>query len=87
MAGVACGSTTAREQFEEDVVPVLEGSCLSASCHGVSADSEARGEVVNWDYFYVRIQDDGQIADLDAAYRTTLSRVNTIEQPEFSTLL
>lgn len=87
VAGLACGSSSARDQFELEVVPVLEGNCLSASCHGVSTDSEARGEVINWDYFFVRIENDGRIADIDDAYKTALSRINTLERPEFSSLL
>ncbi len=82
-----CGEPSARERFESDVVPVLEGSCAGTVCHGVAPDAEARGEVIDWTQLQIRVTADGRIADLDQAYAITKSRIDTIGRPELSTLL
>lgn len=82
-----CGPKTGREVFESDVAPVLEGRCLGTSCHGVSPGAEARGEVVDWTHFNVRVTTDGRIADMDGAYARAKTRITTLERAELSTLL
>lgn len=84
---VACASESGRERFEDAVVPVLEGHCLSPVCHGVGPSAEADGETIDWTQFHVRVTRDGIVADMDAAYAMVKSRINTIEVPEFSSLL
>lgn len=84
---VACGSDSPRSTFDSKIIPLLEGNCLSGNCHGVQAQSEANGEHINWDFFFIRIEEDGTVSNPDEAYATTLSRVNTLERAEFSTLL
>ena len=86
-AGVACQEPAPERVFERDVAPLLEGRCLSEACHGVGPASAERGEVVNWDFFHVRVREDGRIRDLESAYERTKSRINTIERGELSTLL
>ncbi|MCP4446870.1 MAG: hypothetical protein GY811_16200 [Myxococcales bacterium] len=87
IATAACGPDSPRSSFESEIVPLLERNCLSASCHGVQAGAEAGGETINWDYFYVRTKADGTVSSVAEAYATTLSRVNTSERAEYSTLL
>ncbi|MBI3201029.1 MAG: PD40 domain-containing protein [Myxococcales bacterium] len=87
LTGAGCGSPSPREDFETDVAPILEATCLSSVCHGVRPDAEARGEVIDWSFFHVRLAGDGTIADLDQAYATVKGRINTTEHPELSTFL
>ncbi len=84
---VSCGPAGPRERFESDVVPILEGYCLAGACHGVLPDAEARGEVINWEFFHIRVHEDLRIVDVDEAYEMVKSRINTIERAEFSSLL
>ncbi|MBK9265251.1 MAG: PD40 domain-containing protein [Polyangiaceae bacterium] len=83
----ACTPPSGRDRFESDVVPVLEGRCTSGVCHGVGPDAEKNGEIIEWQHFNVRIDALGRIADVDQAYAISKSRINTIEKPEFSSLL
>ncbi len=82
-----CGSDSAKEQFNHEVVPILESTCLASTCHGVLPDAEARGESVDFSFFFVRIRQDGRVLDREQAYERTKSRINTRERGEFSTLL
>lgn len=82
-----CGPETSREQFDSIVVPILERRCLTAACHGVALDAEARGEVIDWTQLHIRITDAGLVADLDQAYDIVKSRIDTAGRPEFSSLL
>lgn len=83
----ACGSPSPREVFVQDIVPLLEQNCLSSACHGVLPTSEARGEVVDFSFFFVRLRADGTVLDNEQAYERAKSRINTIERGEFSSLL
>ncbi|MEK6606469.1 MAG: hypothetical protein AABZ30_02305 [Myxococcota bacterium] len=85
----ACGPSESRgyERFEAEALPVLEARCASTTCHGVAADAEERGEVIDWSYFFVRVGADGRVADPRQAYDAAKGRINTVERPEFSTLL
>ncbi len=87
LACAACGDPSSRSSFESDIIPLLERNCLAASCHGVVAGAEENGETIHWDYFYIRIEHDGRVSNPSEAYETTRARINTIERPEFSTLL
>jgi len=69
------------------VLPVLEGRCFAAACHGVLGDAEQRGEVIDWEQFYVRTDAGGRAKNVRQAYERAKSRINTIEKPELSTLL
>lgn len=82
-----CGAPSARERFDRDVAPILESTCLSSVCHGVSPGAEAAGEVIDWSFFHVHTTRRGAIADLGQAYESAKSRINTLEHPELSTLL
>jgi len=83
----ACTPPSGRDRFESEVAPELERSCLSSACHGVDPNAEKNGEVIEWSHFNVRIDSLGRIADMDQAYAISKSRINTIEHPEFSSLL
>jgi hypothetical protein len=83
----ACRRASPKEVFATQVLPVLEGRCLSAACHGVSPDAEARGEVIDPSYFFVQTLADLRVADPENAYASAKRRINTGERPEFSTLL
>ncbi len=84
---LACSPPSARDRFESTVIPVLEGRCAGTVCHGVAPDAEDRGEIIEWQHFHVRVDAHGRIADVDQAYAMSKSRINTIERPEFSSLL
>ncbi len=83
----ACASESGRERFEVSVVPILERHCLSPVCHGVGPSAEADGERIDWTQFHIRVTRDGIVADVEAAYAMAKSRINTVEKPEFSSLL
>ncbi len=82
-----CPEVAPERVFAREVVPVLERSCAASTCHGVTPDAEARGEVVDWSTFVFRLDGDGHVADPEAARAAALPIVNTVEAPEFSTLL
>lgn len=85
-AASSCGSS-GRARFESDVAPLLERRCLGLPCHGVAQDAEARGEILDWTHFLVRVGADGRIADMDRAYATVKARIDTVERAELSSLL
>jgi hypothetical protein len=87
LAIVACGDPSPRDQFAQDVLPLLESSCLATACHGVAIGAEDDGEVIDWSYFHVRVDDDLRAVDVDAAYEAAKGRINTTEPAELSTLL
>lgn len=77
----ACASGP-RDDFERDVLPIIEQRCLTAACHGV-----APGDVFpDTPGLFVRIEASGRAADVDEAREAVLSRV-TGEAPRGSTLL
>jgi hypothetical protein len=53
----------------------------------VLPDAEARGEVIDWSFFHLRVAPDGTLADLEQAYANTKGRINTHEHAAFSSLL
>ncbi len=85
--GCGLGEQTPREQFEADVIPVLEQSCASSTCHGVPPLAELSGEVIEWERFFLSTDDAGRIINTDQAYTATLRAINTDESPAFSSLL
>ena len=87
LSTMGCTEPTAREQFEAEVVPVFEQYCAGGTCHGVAPGSEEAGDHIDWDFLYVRLDDDGTLANLDDAYASIKSRINTVEAPALSTLL
>jgi len=87
LAATGCGEQTPRAQFEDDVVPILEQNCLGSTCHGVFPRAEADGDVIDWDFFHVRVNGDGTVASYDQAYDAAKSSINTVEHGAFSTLL
>lgn len=84
---LACAPPSAQDQFDSEVIPVLEGHCAAVICHGVAHDAESRGEVIDWTHFNLRVDKLGRISDISQAYTTTKHRINTAERPEFSSLL
>ncbi|MBK7859690.1 MAG: hypothetical protein IPJ65_13940 [Archangiaceae bacterium] len=73
--------------FRARSLPVLERSCAATACHGVAPDAEARGEVIDWSQLFFRLDAAGRIADPPAAYGAAKRRIDTQEEPGFSTLL
>ncbi len=76
-----------RATFETDVVPILEGSCAASTCHGVAPGAEADGEHIDRDRYYLDLDGDGHLADLDAAWAASVARVDAADAPEASTLI
>jgi hypothetical protein len=88
LALVACGDPRdARDLFDARVLPVLERSCAAPTCHGVAPDAEARGDRIDWNQLYFRLDDRGRIADAEGAYAACKRAINTVEDPAFSSLL
>lgn len=87
LAVAACGDPSPRDRFERDVLPLLETSCLATACHGVAIGAEDDGQVIDWSYFHVRVDDDLRAVDTGAAYDAAKSRINTLEPAELSSLL
>jgi hypothetical protein len=88
LGGVALssGCDDAASYFNTDVTPVLELNCAATACHGVAAEAEANGEVIDWSQLFFRLDDDGHLADPAAARAISLTRVNGVT-PRFSSLL
>lgn len=82
-----CGDSDPARVFELTVAPVLETSCGSTACHGVALDAEARGEVIPWDQLAFRVDEGGKIVDLEQARDAALRAVNTVDEPQFSSLV
>lgn len=78
---------SAFEAFRRDVVPVLEQRCASTTCHGVALDAEAAGQSIDPAQLSFRVDGAGHIVDLEEAYRTAKRAIDTVEDPEFSSLL
>ncbi|MEB2311458.1 MAG: hypothetical protein OZ921_19690 [Sorangiineae bacterium] len=87
LAGACGGEPTARETFDANVLPVFQRSCAAAACHGVAPGAEARGEQIDWNQFYLRLDARGMLSDPDQAYATAKRVIDTTEDPEFSQLL
>ena len=84
---VGCGGRAPRERFESSVVPVLERRCAAATCHGVAPGAQAAGDVIDPTRFFLALDARGRLADVAAAYANAKLRINTVERPEYSTLL
>jgi hypothetical protein len=83
----ACDDPSGREQFGP-VARVLERRCAATICHGVAPGAEEAGEAIDrTTRFLLDVDAAGRLADLDAAYDAARRRINTVERPEFSTLL
>ncbi len=75
-----------RQLFEDEVVPVLERSCAASTCHGVAPGAEDSGEVIDRDRLF--LDTDGRsITDLDAAYASSLLRIDAADLPINSSLV
>ena len=74
------------ERFKTKVVPVLEARCASSSCHGVPEAGAPEGiDPAVWLTF--RIDSAGRIADVPGALASVKAKINSSENPEFSTFL
>lgn len=79
--------SNAERLFRNEVVPALERSCAAGTCHGVSLGAEQSGEVIDWSQLFFRLDEQGKLADLEAAYQTSLRTINTVDEPGFSSIL
>ncbi len=81
---VGCAEPTAGGAFEVDVLPVLEGRCFMAPCHGVAPGAD-------WpepeDGFFVALDASGKVADPAAARTAALARIVTHGPPQASSLV
>lgn len=74
--------------FSEQVAPVLESRCTAQVCHGVRSSRLEQPEVsIPEGALYFRIDSNGQLEDLESARASARQKINTVEDPEFSTLL
>jgi len=82
----SCARSTPRERFERTVLPLIETRCAATACHGVAEDAEARGEVIEWKHFHVRVAR-GRVIDPHAAYDNVRARIDTSGIPDLSSFL
>ncbi len=88
LVSAGCGEELSpRAQFRAEVIPVLESSCAASTCHGVTANAEANGDVLDWDTLLFYIDDAGHITNPRQARLAALRVSNTTEDPAFSSLL
>lgn len=84
----ACTSASVEAEFEAVVVPILEQRCASAACHGVSATEDRQGLDLHPElYLTFELDSVGRIRDLDAALASVKAKVDSTEDPDFSSLL
>lgn len=77
---------TSDEVFKEDVAPVLERRCANGACHGsVEGQPDQQLDPARWLTF--RISGAGRLTDVPAAMASAKAKVNSVEDPAFSSLL
>ena len=82
---LACTSEQSpRERFDSTVLPLIQGRCAASVCHGVEPKDDAS---VDWDLLFFRLNDEGDIADPEAAYVAAKRSINTVENADFSSLI
>ena len=87
-SGCGVGSTlTAEQQFMTNVAPILEARCGDSSCHGVPLDADEAGLVVDWSQFLFEVDASGRATDPSALYAAAIDKINSVEDPVFSSLL
>ena len=79
---VACESPT-DGLFERSAVPVLETRCASATCHGVAPDDPWPTDPG----FFMAVDEDGRVADIEAARSAATARIVTQAPAELSSLV
>jgi hypothetical protein len=84
LAGCAADGRTT---FEADVVPILERSCAGSTCHGVAPGAEEAGEHIDRDRWFLDLDAQGRISDVDAAWAASLARVDAADTPLASSLV
>ncbi len=90
MVGIAGGSSgcgeSKRPQLETRALAVVEKRCANAECHGAARNAEGlQLDASKWLTFQVDAA--GKIADRAAALASMRAKVNSDEDPAFSTLL
>lgn len=73
------------DAFVRDVAPVLQRRCAGAPCHGSLEGSEHELDPARWLTF--RIDSGGRITDMEEARASVKAKVNSRDNPWFSTLL
>ncbi|MCC7381533.1 MAG: hypothetical protein IT384_06860 [Deltaproteobacteria bacterium] len=89
VVALSLGCSSADEiSFDTDVKPVLERRCASPICHGVPPDAAASGfklDAAKWLTFQVDAA--GRITDVSAAEASCKAKINSAENPAFSSFL
>ena len=83
----ACGTTaSSSDTFKDKVVPVLETRCATAECHGtLVGDTSHQLDGQRW--LTLSIDATGRIADVPAAMASVKAKINSTEDPSFSSFL
>lgn len=74
------GCLTPQQEFEREVMPLLNRSCGSVSCHGVGEGEEAPLEG-----FFYAVDEQGWAVDVDEVYAASLGAIDTVD-PAYSPL-
>ncbi len=69
------------------VLSIMEQRCASGACHGVTAEAAASQQLDDARWLTFRVDGRGAITDPDAALASMRTKVNSAEDPVFSTLL
>lgn len=75
------------DHFERDVVPILERRCANAKCHGTGPQSGENHQLKPSKYLTFVTDRTGKITDIEAARASIKTKINSRENPAFSSLL
>ncbi|MBM4343361.1 MAG: hypothetical protein FJ100_08280 [Deltaproteobacteria bacterium] len=73
------------DTWKDDIVPLLETRCANAACHGSLPGKEHQLDPARWLTF--PIDGAGRITDSAKALASVKAKVNSVEDPAYSTLL
>lgn len=82
---VGCDGATARDTYKQDIVPLLETRCATGACHGSEAGKGQQLDPQKW--LTLPIDASGKITDTDKALVSLKAKINSAEDPAYSSLL
>ncbi|MCO4763994.1 MAG: hypothetical protein KC502_20940, partial [Myxococcales bacterium] len=76
-----------RDDFEAEVVPILEGRCANAMCHGTVQGNDAGHKLDAAKWLTFETDENGRIASPAQALASIKTKINAGENPAFSSFL
>ncbi len=86
-AALAGGCDDEEDPFATKVAPILEGRCASGECHGVVAGTADEFALDPELWLTFDVDANGKLTDLAAAEASVKAKVNSTEDPRFSSFL